>query len=89
MFPGGDESFLRHVFALAEIAEPAVSERADENLVARDNPAESVAVAGPTARNQFRIGVFLCGQCSIGNHIGQYVPAKAKAVTKFLLTRPE
>ena len=59
MFPRGDESFLREVFALAEAAGGAVGQRADERLIARYDVAEGVAVAGKTRGDQ--IGVVVRG----------------------------
>src|SRR2546425_874549 len=53
MFPRRDESFLRNILALTEIANRAVSQRANQCLVARDDAAEGVAVAGQTARDKF------------------------------------
>ena len=55
LFPRGQKCFLRDVLALAQAARGAVSQRADERLIARDNLAEGVAVAGKTRGNQ--IGV--------------------------------
>jgi hypothetical protein len=46
VFPGGDERFLRHILALAEMSDPAVSQGTNQYLVALDDPAEGVAVAG-------------------------------------------
>src|SRR5262245_21474432 len=68
MFPCGDESFLRDILALAEIANPAVSQRANQCLIARHDTAEGVAVSSQTARDQFRVALFLCGHGSMNHH---------------------
>ena len=57
LFPRGDEGFLREIFALAETAGGAVSQRADERLIARNDLAEGVAVAGQGSADQFSVVV--------------------------------
>src|SRR5262245_38931779 len=68
MFPCCDKSFLRDILALAEIANPAVSQRANQCLIARHDAAEGVAVASHAARHKFRVALFLCGHHSMGYH---------------------
>src|SRR6185369_10292221 len=69
-------------FALAEIANPAVGQRANQCLVSRHDAAEGVAVAGQTARYKLSIAVLLCGHRSVGYHNAGYVPAIVREVTK-------
>src|SRR5271170_4241877 len=83
MFPGRDERFLGHVLALPDIANPAVSQRANQYLVARYNPVERLPVAAQRKRHQFRIAVvFHCRHCFVCHHNTGYVPPEAKEVTK-------
>ena len=82
MFPCGNECFLGHVLALAEMADPAVGQRANQYLVARHNPAEGVPVARQGARNQFGVRGFFRNRCLIVCHSAGYVPAQTKEVTK-------
>src|SRR5206468_947271 len=55
-------------------------------LVARHDAAEGVAFAGQTARDEFRIAIFLCGHFCVGHHTAGYVPATVNAVTKIVPT---
>jgi hypothetical protein len=82
MFPGGNEGFLGHVLALAEVADPAVSQRANQDLISPDNLAEGIAVTTQGARDQFRVAVFLCRHCFVVHHTAQDVPREAKEVTR-------
>ena len=82
MFPRRNEGFLRDVLALAEIANSAVSQRANQCLVSRHDVAEGVAIAGQAARDKLRIALFLCGHRSVDHHTAGYVPAIVEQVTK-------
>src|SRR5438034_3721351 len=55
LFRSGDEGFLRQVFALAQIACGVVGDRANEILVALNDLAERVAVAGDAGSDEVRI----------------------------------
>ena len=86
VLPRRDEGFLGNVLALAKIANPAVSQRADQCLVARHNAAEGIEVACETARDELRVVLFACDYRSVGDHIAGYVPAMGKEVTKNITT---
>src|SRR5258705_6746456 len=73
-FPGGDERFLRDIFTLAKIANPAVGQGADQRLVTRNDVAEGVAVAGQTARDELGVAVFFYDHRSAGYHTADMSP---------------
>ena len=54
--PGGDERLLSKVLRCGEIARAAIGQRADERLIAFDNPAESIAVARPGRLPELLVG---------------------------------
>src|SRR5262245_10870063 len=87
MLPRRNERFLRNIFALAQVAQPAVGQRANQGLVARHDATEGVAVAGQTARDKFGVAVFLCDHHSIGYHTARYVPGSVNQVTKNITAR--
>src|SRR5262245_25108195 len=89
MLPRRNEGFLRNIFALAEVAQPAVSQRANQGLVARHDATEGVAVAGQTARDKFCVAVFLCDHRSVGYHTVRYVPGNANQVTNNITARAQ
>ena len=57
--PGGEKGFLGQVLAAAAAAGGAVGEGADQRLVARDNPAKGLTVAGQALLNE--LGVVTVG----------------------------
>jgi hypothetical protein len=58
LFPCRDERFLREIFALAQAARAAISERTDQRLIARHDATAGFAVAGQTAGHQIGVTQF-------------------------------
>src|ERR1035437_1383789 len=84
LLPCGHESLLREILARGETARGAVSQRADQRLIARNNPTEGVAVAGKARAHQFLI-VVRCDRHILGSHhIVTSVAEKRIEVTKIL-----
>ena len=84
MSPRRDKSFLSDVFALSKIANPAIGQRADQRLVARDNTAERVTVARQAARDELRVALFFCGHSFVEYHTAGNVPGIVQEVTENL-----
>src|SRR5947207_13803771 len=65
VFPRGDEGLLSQVLTLAEAARRAVSQRADQRLVARNDLPKSIAIAIQALRHRVRIGRSLSSHHSV------------------------
>lgn len=55
-FPSRDEGFLGDVFGTMEVAAGGVDEARDHRLIAADDLAEGLAVAGPGEGNELGVG---------------------------------
>src|SRR5688572_6970096 len=77
--PGGQKCFLRQVLALRKTAGGAVSQRADERLIAGNDFGESVQVARTAPGHQ--IGVVHRGH-RVHYHNASYVVAGEEKVTE-------
>ncbi len=66
LLPGSDESLLGEVFALAEISQAAVDERANEGLIPGDDQAESGSVLSQAFSDEVGVaGIYRCGWVQI------------------------
>src|SRR6185312_17262281 len=75
------------VLALAQAAGGAVSERADEALIARNDLPEGLAVARKTFGYEIGIVWCRCGNHARRHHIVAYVAAKPEKVTGKIVAR--
>jgi hypothetical protein len=81
--PGGDEGFLRQVFALVQTAGGTVSQRTDEGLVAGHNLSKGVPIAGQAFTNQ--VGVVGDGKGRhFCHHNTAYVRKETLEVTEYI-----
>ena len=87
-FPGDDKGFLGEVLALGQAARGAVSQRANERLVAGHDLGEGVAIARQAFADQQGIGLHGTGiRFRRHHHNPAYVAEKPEKVTRSLVSR--
>ena len=69
LFPGGHESFLGEVFALAHVAGGAIRQRGNQGLIPFNNLAEGLPVSTQAFGHQFGIVEFRSSHCFGCHHI--------------------